>query len=110
MNRRQIIFGLCLALHGPLLWAAAVMADEKSDRGRRATQQDQILEAVRRGEIRPLLEIQAAAEKAVSGQIVGVEIERRKGRFVYEFKIIAAGGRVREVYVDAATLDIVKIE
>lgn len=110
MNRRQIIVGIYLTLQGFVFWAGAVVADDKTEKARRATQQDQILEAVKRGEIRPLLDIQAAAEKAVPGQIVGVEIERRKGRLVYEFKIIAAGGRVREVYVDAATLDIVKVE
>jgi uncharacterized membrane protein YkoI len=93
-----------------LPWIASASGDDKSAKRRGATQQDQVLEAVKRGEIRPFAEIQAAAEMVMPGQVVGVEIERRKGRLVYEFKIIAAGGRVREVYVDAATLDIVKIE
>jgi uncharacterized membrane protein YkoI len=105
-----MVVGLYLALHLPLLWAGAVAADDKSEKGRHATQQDQVLEAVRRGEIRSFAEIQAAAEKVVPGQVVGVEVERRKGKLIYEFKIVAAGGRVREVYVDAATLDLVKVE
>ena len=58
------------------------------------TDQDQVLDAVKRGEIRPLAEIQAVAEKAMPGQFIGVEIKRRKGRLVYEFKIIATGGRL----------------
>lgn len=110
MDRRNVIAGLYLALHGSGLWSHPVAADDKREKGRRATQQDQIQDAVKRGEIRPFPQIQEAAEKAVPGQVVGVEIERRKGRLVYEFKIIAAGGRVREVYVDAATLEVVKIE
>lgn len=92
------------------------LADDKGE-SRRSTrqseptaQQDQVLDAVKRGEIRPFPEIQAAAENVMSGQVVGVEIKRRKGRLVYEFKIIGASGRLREVYVDAATLDIVKVE
>lgn len=110
MNRRDIGAGLLLAQLLMLPLMAVASGDGKSERRHGVTQQDQVLEAVRRGEIRPFAEIQAAAEKIMQGQIVGVEIERRKGRLVYEFKIIVTGGRVREVYVDAATLDIVKIE
>jgi uncharacterized membrane protein YkoI len=92
------------------------LADDKGESRRPsrqaepAAQQDQVLDAVKRGEIRPFPEIQAAAEKVMPGQVVGVEIKRRKGQLVYEFKIIAAGGRLREVYVDAATLVVVKVE
>jgi uncharacterized membrane protein YkoI len=32
-----------------------------------------------------------------------VELEREHGRWVYEFKIVDAGGRLLEVYVDART-------
>jgi uncharacterized membrane protein YkoI len=101
---------LLLALFNP------TAADDKGEtrRGSRqsksAVQQDQILDAVKRREIRSFPEIQAAAENVMSGQIVGVEVERLKGRLVYEFKIIGTSGRLREVYVDAATLDIVKVE
>jgi uncharacterized membrane protein YkoI len=116
MHERQIISGGLTALLMLMSSTSFVQADDKSDARRNtrqsepAAQQDQVLDAVKRGEIRPFPEIQAAAESVMPGQVVGVEIKRRKGRLVYEFKIITAGGRLREVYVDAATLDIVKVE
>ena len=116
MNKRRIVAifftaVLCLAPFAP-----PADSDDREDKRRRARssepdmQQDQVLEALRRKEIRPLADIQAAAEKAVPGQVVGVEIKRRGAKFIYELKIIAARGRLREIYVDAATLDILKIE
>jgi uncharacterized membrane protein YkoI len=39
-----------------------------------------------------------------------VKVKRLNGQRVYELKIIAAQGRVREIYVDAASLAIVKVE
>ena len=39
----------------------------------------------------------------LGGEVVGVLFERRRGRWVYEFKVIGPGGRLVEVYVDAAT-------
>ena len=121
MTRRQRIGGRngilrCAAAMACLAYLSAPSAADKDEKrhGHRAsvpgTDQDQVLDAVKRGEIRPLAEIQAVAEKAMPGQLVGVEIKRRKGRLVYEFKIIATGGRFREIYIDGATLDIVKVE
>ncbi len=72
--------------------------------------QDAIMEALKRKEIRPLAEVTAAAEKAMPGQIVGMKVKRLDKRLVYEFKIITEKGRVREVYIDAQSLDVLKIE
>lgn len=94
------------------LVAAGVLsarADDKRDRHGRISH-DEVLAAQQRNEIRPLPEVLAAAEKVVAGPVVKVEVKRRDGRLLYEVKIISAQGRVREVYVDAASLDIVKVE
>lgn len=72
--------------------------------------QDEVLDALKRNEIRPLAEVIAAAEKAIPGPVIAVKVKRKDGRLVYEFKIIAAEGRVREIYIDAATLETVKVE
>ncbi len=42
--------------------------------------------------------------------MIRIEVERKRGRIVYELKIIAEGGRVRELYIDAATLEVLKAE
>lgn len=115
MHRQRVITASIAALLCVFLLARPAVADGDGKRRRDGAaqgqlQQDQVLEAVKRKDIRPLAEIQAAAEKAMPGQVVGVEIKRRDGKFVYEFKIVAARGRLREIYVDAATLEILKIE
>lgn len=45
-----------------------------------------------------------------NGRIVEVEIERKKGRRVYEIKLLDDKGRLFEIYADAATGEILKVE
>lgn len=101
---------LCLLIGSQLATADDKSKAARDQRGNPKDQHDEALQAVKRGEIRPLIEAQAVAEKAMPGRVVGVKYERRKERHVYEFKIIVKGGRVREVYVDATTLAVVKVE
>lgn len=89
MPRRLAALAILLAL------AAPARGEELSH--------DEALAAVRRGAIRPLAEIEAAVRERLPGEIIEVEIERQGGRYVYEFKILDAAGRRREVHVDAAT-------
>jgi uncharacterized membrane protein YkoI len=114
-SRRSLATFLAVLLLGTS-FAPPVMADDKDHRRRRPKasedniDQDEILEALKRQEIRPLPEVLAAAEAVMPGQVVGVKVKRLNGQRVYELKIIAAQGRVREIYVDAASLAIVKVE
>jgi uncharacterized membrane protein YkoI len=78
--------------------------------GKQRLNQDQVREAVKSGQMRPLVDVLAVAQNVIAGTVVGVEVERRRGKIVYEIKIIADRGRVREVYIDAATLDVVEVE
>lgn len=99
-----------------MLAADAGLADDKHRRygGEREreieVQHDDVLDALKRREIRPLSEVLAVAEKAMPGQVVGVKVKRLSGVLVYELKIIGDRGRLREIYVDAATAQIIKIE
>lgn len=72
--------------------------------------QDQVRDALKSGEIRSLDDVTAIATKAVPGQIIKVEIERSHGILVYEFKIIGTNGRIREIKINAKTLDVLEIE
>ena len=67
---------------------------------------DEVLAAVRRGEIRPLAEIEAKVRARQPGEIIKIEIERKHGVLVYEFKILDAEGRRREIHVDARNGDV----
>ncbi len=40
------------------------------------------------------------------GEVVGVEIESKKGHWIYEFRVLDRKGRLFEVYVDARSGEI----
>jgi uncharacterized membrane protein YkoI len=67
---------------------------------------DAVRLAVERGEIRSLAEILAALRGRLPGTVKGVEVERKGGRWVYEFRVADDKGRLFDVYVDARTGDI----
>lgn len=77
------------------------LADDDHERARRALES---------GEALPLVEILRRVDGQLGGEVVEVEFERKRGRYVYEFKVITPAGRMREVYVDALSAEILKIE
>jgi len=87
-----------LAIVAPL----ASRADER--------ERDAVREAVQRGEIRSLSDILAAIRGKLPGEVAGTEIERKDGRWVYEFRVVDDKGRLFEVYVDAQTSKIERIK
>jgi uncharacterized membrane protein YkoI len=100
-----------LRLHSAALAAALVLAamvpppahaDER--------EQDEVRHSVERGEIRPLSEILAAIRDKLPGEVAGVEVERKDGRWVYEFRVVDSKGRLFEVYVDARSAAIERIQ
>ena len=97
-RRAIIVLGLAAAL-----LPAAVMADRERD-------YDQARRAVERGEALALVDILSRVRSDLGGEVVGVEFERKRERWVYEFKVIDPAGRLWEVYVDAATAAILKRE
>jgi hypothetical protein len=91
-RRDLILFGLAAVALLPI----SVQAERERDH-------DRARRAVERGEALPLADILAR-------EVVGVSFERKKDRWIYEFKVIVAGGRLVEVYVDAASAEILKRE
>lgn len=73
-------------------------------------EQDEVRHSVERGEIRPLAEILAAIRDKLPGEVAGVEVERKDGRWVYEFRVVDSKGRLFEVYVDARSAAIEQIK
>lgn len=105
LNRRKAsLFLVCMALllAGPLA-AASAKDDCKSG-------QDCALGAREEGKIRPLSEVLAAARTAVPGEVIKIELERERGVWVYEIKILATSGKRREVELNAETLAIIKVD
>ncbi len=71
---------------------------------------DSARHAVEHGEALPLSDILARVRPELGGEVVGVAFRRKVGRWVYEFRVIAPAGRLDEVYVDAATAEILRRE
>lgn len=59
--------------------------------------------AVERGDILPLATILEAIRPSIDGEIVGIELEREDGRWIYEIKVIDRRGRMLEIDADART-------
>jgi uncharacterized membrane protein YkoI len=78
-----------------MLSASAALADDLSPERVRAL--------VERGEILPLEEILKRNEASAGGRIIEVEIEQKRGIYVYEIKILRPDGRYRELKIDART-------
>jgi hypothetical protein len=98
-GRRDVI-GIALCAMATL-FATPARADHDHDRA---------LLAVERGEAAPLAEILARVGPELGGEIVGVSFERKSGRWVYEFRVIAPAGQMMDVHVDAAIAQVIKRE
>jgi uncharacterized membrane protein YkoI len=78
-----------------LLTAAAAFGDDLSA--------ERVRELVERGEILPLEQILKRNEAVIDGRIIEVEIEPKRGTYVYEIKVLRPDGRPREIKIDART-------
>ncbi len=94
--------GLALAIALAALWPAATRAD--------GHEQDELRQAVERGEIRSLADILAAVRDKLPGEVAGVEVERKGGHWIYEFRVVDRNGRLFEVNVDARSATIERIK
>lgn len=65
---------------------------------------------MQQGEALPLLEILARVRSGLGGKVVGVSFKRKRDAWIYEFKVIGPGGQLMEVYVNAASAEILKQE
>ena len=107
MPRRFSRTALVLALPLVLVLAAggAVHADEDGD-----DDHDVARRAREAGDVLPLAALQDRVAATLGGRILGVELEREGGRYVYEFKMLMPDGRLREVAVDARTGGVIGAE
>jgi len=97
---------LRFALISAILLAALPPAPLRAE----PTDHDAVRQAVERGEIRSLVDILGIVRAKLPGEVAGVEIERKNGRWLYEFRTVDAKGRLFEVYVDARSGEIERIK
>jgi len=96
-----------MVLAAAALVAATPMADaHDQDQVRR----DEVRRAVESGEIHSLADILNTLQGKLPGEIAGVEVERKDGRWRYEFRVVDSQGRLFEVYVDPRSGEIERIK
>lgn len=97
---RRLLLCLCAAL--PLAAAVPARADDDDH--------EEAAKALRDGKIAPLREILDVVSKAHPGEVVRVKFKRKRGRWLYELKVLKRDNVLIEVYVDAQSKQIVKVE
>jgi uncharacterized membrane protein YkoI len=98
---------LALILACGLAAALPAAADDEHDGER---DQDRAFQALQRGEIMPLDKVLAGLVAGHPGELVGVELERRNGRWIYEVRLIDGSGRLVDLDVDARTGKVISPE
>lgn len=95
-----------------LLLLAFAAPDAEARRGRGGHgDHDEAMRYLDEGRSLPLEKVTRIATTAVGGgEVIEIEFKVREGRPVCELKIIDRSGRLREVYVDAETGKVLKIE
>ncbi len=69
---------------------------------------DEVRRAVEAGDIKSLADILNAVRAQLPGEVAGVEVERKNGLWLYEFRVVGANGRLFDVYIDARSGTIVR--
>lgn len=95
---RPVVLGLA-AVVGLVTFGAAADERPRVDEIRRLRESGRILAAE---------DILARSRSVQPGQVVGLELEREDGRWVYEVKLIDAANRLHKLELDAATGEVLE--
>lgn len=127
MNRRRALELLGSAAIAAL-WPSAAFADRRRRRGRRRRHgrgdeddhedghekrehdYERATSAHQKGDVLPLREILAEVRKTFKGEVVGVTFKENSDMKVYEIKLVTPTNLYLEIYVNATTNQIVKVE
>ncbi len=90
---RRFILALALAMAAGAAPLGQAGDDLDHERARRA---------VEAGEVLPLRTVLEQVERQYPGQLMEVELERAHGAWVYEIKVLRAGGELVKLKVDAS--------
>ena len=101
-----VALGVALAIGPATQGIADPSGDHRHWHDHERDDHDAVRGAVERGEIKPLAQLLELAKDRLPGEIVSVEIERKQGVWLYEFRVIDKSGRLFDVYVDAQSGEI----
>ena len=71
---------------------------------------DEAREAVRRGDVQPLFRVFEKIGRRPNTEILDVDLFQRPGGWVYALRVLGPRGRVRDVTLNAKTLDVMSLD
>lgn len=94
---------LALAMAAGLAWAGSDEAPGERDH-------DRALRAVQAGEVMPLPQLLERLGRSHPGQVMEVELEQERGRWIYEIRLLRPDGQLTKLTLDAKTGDLLQIK
>jgi uncharacterized membrane protein YkoI len=118
MKKKPLLHYAGSLFAGTVLFAATALmsttiGNAQSDKSHKKvdkTKQEQVYQHRQSKNILPFKDILKTVRTLISGEIIETEFEVEHGIPTYEFKYIDKAGRVREIYVNARTGNIIKEE
>ena len=101
MRKTALALALAATLAVPPVFA------DKGEGGQGETH-EKLDEARKQGKIMPIELILKSLKEKLKGEILEIELDDKDGRLYYEIYYLDSGGRRIEIYVDAATGEILK--
>ena len=85
--------------------SGAAHAEERQDRDH-----DRARKALRDNKVLPIAQILGMVPRHASGDIIRVKLETERDQLIYEIRVLAPSGSVREVILDARSGALIRIE
>lgn len=67
-------------------------------------------QAVQSGQVLPLPAVLERLQREVPGQVLEVELEHDRGRWIYEIKLLTPAGQLTKVKLDARTAEVLRVQ
>ena len=96
---------MCLA--ACVLWAAALAVPSAWASGKE--DHDRARQAVQAGQVLPLPVVLERLQREVPGQVLEVELEQERERWIYEIKLLTPAGQLTKVKLDARTAEVLRV-
>jgi len=103
-----MFFATALAVSSPLTLRAEGGVQSNDEELDGDSDHDRARDLLEHGEIIPLGEIIAHVSSAYPGEVVGITLARRHGRWVYQFRILSDDGKLQDLNVDAKSMAVVR--
>ena len=91
-----------------VLCAAALAVPPASASGK--DDHDRARQAVQAGQMLPLPTVLERLQREMPGQVLEVELEQKRGLWIYEIKLLTPAGQLTKVLLDAQTAQVLRVQ